>query len=58
MLFLITLLIAGIPLYLLYIHLKWAAEDQKIGASGPPCIPIVGNFHILWKDIRNVKCNS
>ncbi|XP_063700408.1 cytochrome P450 4d1-like [Culicoides brevitarsis] len=50
--FLLTLILAVIPLYLLYIHLKWAAEDRKIGVPGPPCLPVIGNFHILWKHIR------
>lgn len=52
-----TLLLAIFPLFLLYIHLKWAAEDNKIGAPGPPCIPIIGNLHNLWKNIRNVNGN-
>lgn len=54
MILFLTFLFASIPLFLIYIHLKWKAIDKRIGASGPPCIPILGNLHLLWHDIRNV----
>ncbi|XP_063696379.1 cytochrome P450 4V2-like [Culicoides brevitarsis] len=55
MLLLLTLIFAIIPLLVIYSWLKWEQEDAKMGISGPPTLPVLGNLVELWKSARSFK---
>uniref|UniRef100_A0A336KFI5 CSON009392 protein n=1 Tax=Culicoides sonorensis TaxID=179676 RepID=A0A336KFI5_CULSO len=54
----VTLIIASFPLYLLYIHFKWLAQDKRIGVKGPKCLPLLGNLHQLWGYILKLTAHK
>ncbi|XP_063696378.1 cytochrome P450 4d1-like [Culicoides brevitarsis] len=58
MLVLITFFIALITSILFYVHRKWEEDDAKMGISGPPCLPVLGNILEMKKYFKDDTAND
>uniref|UniRef100_A0A336M072 CSON009394 protein n=1 Tax=Culicoides sonorensis TaxID=179676 RepID=A0A336M072_CULSO len=48
----VTSICCILPLFLYYFYLKWIKEDECLGITEPPTIPLIGNLHMVWSSIQ------